>query len=280
MSRAKNYAYTINNYTNEEEQLLQSVQCVYHVYGREVGDNGTPHLQGTICFARRYSMRQVSAMAGFSRAHLETTRSLQRSIAYCKKDGDIWEQGENPTSNRESTLDFDAVLAAIVEGQSLQEIASQHAELFIRFSAGVKSLYSLLSAALEPTVLHGPFRWSLPEGFTWDTSLLIHGPSGVGKTQWALTFFERPLLITHLDQLRLFDTRRFDGIVFDDMSFHHLPREAQIHLTDVAQPRAIHVRYGLAHIPANIKKVFTSNSRNIFLNDAAINRRLTALYVE
>lgn len=274
-SRAKNWCYTLNNFTATDEASLIDVECEYHIYGREVGANGTPHLQGFIRFPGRKSLRQVSNTRGFGRAHLEVARNVTQAILYCKKDNDWWEQGEDPSSQGRGGMDFDAVLTMVTEGASLQEIAQQHVEMFIRYSAGIRALYQLLSQALEPLVLNGPFQWSLPEGFDWSTSFVIRGDSGIGKTQWALTLIDRPLLVTHMDQLRLYDPRRFGGIVFDDMSFSHLPREAQIHLVDTAQPRAIHVRYGLAHLPSGTKKIFTTNSLNIFLNDPAINRRIT-----
>lgn len=105
-------------------------------------------------------------------------------------------------------------------------------------------------------------------------SIILIGPSGIGKTSWCKRECPKPaLFVTHLDTLKQFNPKHHKCIIFDDMSFIHLPREAQIHLTDRDDDRAIHVRYGVAYIPRGTPKLFTAN-RDIFLDDEAINRRI------
>ena len=113
--------------------------------------------------------------------------------------------------------------------------------------------------------LEPPFRHRYPAGdwtvpipdFFWN--IFMYGPTQTGKTQWALHVFQNPLLVSHMDDLKKFDKERHDGIVFDDMSFHHLPREAIIHLVDFENDRSIHARFTCAQIPAGTRKIFTSN---------------------
>lgn len=61
------------------------------------------------------------------------------------------------------------------------------------------------------------------------------------------------------------------------MSFHHLHREAQIHLVDVAEDRDIHIRYAVAHIPAGMPRIITTNKPEgeiLWTHDPAIARRV------
>lgn len=97
--RAKNWCFTLNNYTqNDVDRLSSPIDgVVYVVFGREVGANGTPHLQGTICFRDRKRLSQVVAV--IPRSHCTVTRLIEQSIAYCKKDGDFVEWGDPPTTN-------------------------------------------------------------------------------------------------------------------------------------------------------------------------------------
>lgn len=108
----------------------------------------------------------------------------------------------------------------------------------------------------------------------WNThSLILYGESGVGKTTWAKKHIELPcLFVSHLDVLKDYDATFHKGIIFDDVSFMHFPRESQIHIVDNYDPRSIHCRYRVAHIPAGTPKVFTANKR-IVMDDPAINRR-------
>ena len=104
-------------------------------------------------------------------------------------------------------------------------------------------------------------------------SLVLYGESGCGKTNWSKWHMPLPsLFVTHLDVLRDYDPAFHQSIIFDDVSFLHMPRESQIHLVDTFDPRAIHCRYRVANIPAGVPKVFTANQR-IFIDDPAINRR-------
>lgn len=107
------------------------------------------------------------------------------------------------------------------------------------------------------------------------TSLWVKGRSGVGKTTFALTISIKPaLFVRHLDTLREFRSGYHKTIIFDDMSFCHLPRQAQIELVDRFHPQQIHIRYTVVNLPAGIPKIFLSNDI-IFTYDPAIMRRVT-----
>lgn len=95
--RSCNYAFTCNNYAQVELDHLASLECKYIVYGKEVGESGTPHLQGQVCFATQRTFNVVKGLLGY-RFHVEVTKNVHQSIAYCKKDGDFIERGTMPMS--------------------------------------------------------------------------------------------------------------------------------------------------------------------------------------
>lgn len=162
-------------------------------------------------------------------------------------------------------------------GVTLKEIAREFPMLFIKHHTGITKMHSMFRK--KPLViLGGPWRWAVEHD--WNTALHLWGETGIGKTQYGKSLLPRGLLISHIDQLKGYDDENYDGIIFDDMSFAHYPREAQIHITDVDEERAIHIRYGMAIIPANTKKLFLSNYPSIFLVDPAIGRRVTVIHLE
>lgn len=116
-----------------------------------------------------------------------------------------------------------------------------------------------------------------------DTSrkaLVLKGMSGCGKTTWAKINAPKPcLFVSHLDQLKKFLPGYHKSIIFDDVSFTHIPRTAQIHLLDFDNTRAIHCRHSVATIPAGVHKIFTCNEWPVTRGDGAIERRMRCFEV-
>lgn len=110
-ARSNRWCFTLNNYAAVDEQHLSTMAGTdaveYLVFGREVGDNGTPHLQGFVYLSGRRTLDGVRALLS-ARAHFEPARSTNSVCAdYCKKDGDYEEFGTYP-SNQGRRTDWDS----------------------------------------------------------------------------------------------------------------------------------------------------------------------------
>lgn len=130
----------------------------------------------------------------------------------------------------------------------------------------------------EETVYPLKSEWD-PEWDPKEHSLFLHGPSGTGKTEWAKSYVVHKLgltylRITHIDMLKTYNGE--DVLIFDDVSFLHLPAETSIQLTETKNSRAIHCRHTVANIPAGVANIFLHNSNWIFGPDiyGAVKRRL------
>jgi len=100
MSRFRAFTFTINNYTSEDESSLLNLGHRYIVYGREIGESGTPHLQGYICFRDGRTFRSLKSK--MPRAHIEQAKGdSDANFKYCTKDGDFVEDGDRPASVKE-----------------------------------------------------------------------------------------------------------------------------------------------------------------------------------
>lgn len=87
-----NYCFTLNNYTENEIRDLEiniKQYCKKAIVGKEVGEEGTPHLQGQLTFKKKTRITEIKKLAGFERTHIEKTNNIKASEKYCQKDGDI-----------------------------------------------------------------------------------------------------------------------------------------------------------------------------------------------
>jgi len=76
--RATGWCFTINNYTFEEMDACINLPMDYKVFGFEVGNKGTPHIQGYLYHHNKVSMRQIKKL--LSRAHIEKAKGTPQII--------------------------------------------------------------------------------------------------------------------------------------------------------------------------------------------------------
>lgn len=138
MSRVKNWCFTLNNYTQADEDRLATLgtTVAYIIIGKEIGDQGTPHLQGFVSFNERKRLAQVIAVIG--QAHCTPARNVPASIEYCKKDGNFSEHGTAPTNRggQGSRNDISAFKEDVKEGMlSIREIREKHSEVYAKYKS-------------------------------------------------------------------------------------------------------------------------------------------------
>lgn len=81
--RARNWFFTLNNPTDESEDMIKSCGGEY-LYQLEKGKSGTPHLQGVIIFKNALSLKSVRKK--IKGAHLMICNNLKKSAQYCSKE--------------------------------------------------------------------------------------------------------------------------------------------------------------------------------------------------
>lgn len=78
------WCFTFNNYSNVEtlETIFKGF-CQWYVFQEEIGANGTPHLQGTICLKTKQRLSELKHID--PAIHWEPTKAVKASILYCTK---------------------------------------------------------------------------------------------------------------------------------------------------------------------------------------------------
>lgn len=170
------WVFTVNNYTDADFVELDKLRdhSTYLVYSREVGDDGTPHLQGYVWMKTK---QRLSAMKKLlTRAHFEQRRAPTHQAAadYCKglceKKGNVL----NPTVVEHGAYVDDTGAAEQDRWEKAYDAAkrgdfeSVPREILIKYNSSIKKIHlehQAKIASLDKMDFH-----------FW------HGDSGVGKS--------------------------------------------------------------------------------------------------
>lgn len=100
MDRSRNWCFTINNYTDSDIESINTWPYKYVIYGKETGEQGTPHLQGYVVFDNTKRLAALKAL--HDKAHWEAAKgNSEQNITYCSKQGDVTELGDKPKTKRQ-----------------------------------------------------------------------------------------------------------------------------------------------------------------------------------
>lgn len=78
--------FTLNNYKIEQIDQLEQIfkhECKWYIFQEEIGESGTPHLQGTICLIKKQRLTELKKID--NSIHWESTKCVKASIEYCTK---------------------------------------------------------------------------------------------------------------------------------------------------------------------------------------------------
>lgn len=202
MSRSRSFVFTCNNWKEEDEARVSMLGAQYHVYGKEVGESGTPHLQGYVYFKSQRSLKSIQKkLPGF---HVEPRRGTHdQAREYCIKDGDYVEVGDPPEKNGGSSMIERAKRNRRLRDEDLNELVDS-GELCLSQVSQIKKARLILANEKPKFTAEGV------------RGVWIHGPPGTGKTHYARTHYGEAFYIK--PQNKWFDGYQGEKvIVLDDL---------------------------------------------------------------
>lgn len=108
------WCWTLNNYTEDDEAEIEFWDVEYTVYGREIGENGTRHLQGYTEFKCKKRLSTLKNL--HRRVHWEARKGTQeQAIQYCLKEQDSTEYGRPRENHRGFRSDLDKIRKTALE---------------------------------------------------------------------------------------------------------------------------------------------------------------------
>lgn len=215
--RSRNYSFTLNNYTTEEYDFIEKIKCKYIIYGQEIGEQGTPHIQGFVIFnnAKTFSAAKRSISP---RSHIEQCKGTPYdNFVYCSKDGNYVERGDRPEKVGQGNRgDLQDIKKMVAQNITLKKMLADDT---IKNYQQLKYAESLTKFYETPRTWKPLVKW-------------FYGPTETGKTRTA--FEEAPedsdKVYVAMDTAQWWDG--YDGqefVIIDDMrkdfmKFHTLLR--------------------------------------------------------
>lgn len=106
MTRSRGFTFTCNNYTDDDIAYAMNLEyeADYTIIAFEVGESGTPHLQGYTYFKNPRQFKAVTKL--LPKFHIEQQKGTKiEALTYCMKDGEYIEYGDRPQQGKRSDLD-------------------------------------------------------------------------------------------------------------------------------------------------------------------------------
>jgi len=232
----RSWIWTLNNYTDAEVKELLGGDIGdlrFLCFGKEVGEQGTPHLQGYAEFHKPISVIGLKKRLG-PKLHLEGRRGTQtEAVLYCSKESVLYRRGTPARETQGARMDLVEIREALKQGLPIREL------LACDKMCNTQALKFAEASAkyLEP-------------GRTWKPEVRwFYGPPGSGKTRAARAW------LSHAFTKNSGSGKWWDGydaheeVLLDDFRDSHCPLTDLLGLLDRYEYR-VEIKGGMRQMMA------------------------------
>lgn len=245
MSKCRAFVFTINNYTDEVVEALHSYECRYLVYGKEVGESGTPHLQGYVehkdaltysAFNKKLGLKKGGPFAsckkregtpkqaaGYCKKGKEELQTRDGTSSYCQfyeNPSKTWDGFERGTiSEQGQRTDIQEVINDIMEGNTIpDEICVNDAMFYHQYGRTCNKAFDILKRK--------QFRNWMTEGIWY------HGPTYAGKSHQAFEGYSPDTHYIWSNYERLQTYKGQEIIIINELRRHDISYSFLLQLID------------------------------------------------
>ena len=225
---AKNFFLTYPQCSLKKEELLLKLKArysdiIYVLAAEERHESGEPHLHALVSFGQTKNFK-ASNCFDFDEYHcnIQSAKSLIKCDTYIKKDGNWTEEGSSPLKNppvKEKRDYYSEMISCNSEEDLFKYCINNRISPSFYYKQAKRFKKDVVTITQNSDgKIHEMFNILEYKNTTW----VLTGDSGIGKTSWAINNLPKPiLLVTHLDTLKEFNPEYHNSILFDDMDFRH-----------------------------------------------------------
>ena len=172
----RRWCFTLNNHTPAEVNLIKdwlTVHADYHLVHYEIGEQGTPHLQGYFRLKNAATSGALHKKPGLKRAAMFICKGTEaQNIKYVEKTGkdSLCSTSGIPGDGQGARSDLKEAAAAVRDGghKAIKKLAMEKPDMIVRYGRGFKELMEVLDV--------GRMLDQAPE------AIWYYGESGSGKS--------------------------------------------------------------------------------------------------
>lgn len=293
--RSRNFTTYLDGTLEQRLRKLEKYEdkVTWYCGQDEIGDNGMEHIQLAFGFdnPRSLNLLQETLPNG---ANIQIAKDPAAVIKYVtdenKRNGKLYMYGDVPNFGKTSNSTTNTLFQ-----QALEQGSFKAAMKYIEENDITTYIYHYkkLFAFFENKFAEGDKSKFKPEDFVRPLynipihkTLVFIGPTGFGKTQFALAHFNNPLRVTNKQDWIRFREGYTDGIVLDDVHFNDWKPNTLLHTVDVENAVTQDVKYSAVRIPAGVPRIICINSEaELWPRDLdpekkeAIQRRLSIVHI-
>lgn len=241
MSKFRAWVFTINNYTEDDKKKVLDLECQAIVAGLEVGEEGTPHIQGAVYFKSQKTLTAVKK--SLPRAHLAVMRGQWEDQKYCEKEGNLLrKEGKGPEQGKRT--DLDGLKRKLDEGEGLAGCFEENFALTVQYYKGFEKY--------EDIINRKKYRTEMTEG-EW-----YHGETMTGKSEKAFLGYDPETVYLWTDDGGWWDGYTGQPVVVMNDFRGQVPFNEMLNLCD-KWPHKVR-RRGREPAPFLAKKVIVTSS--------------------
>lgn len=264
------YFTTYHRYNDDVDEYLSKLRTTadWYVGQKETGKHGMQHIQLMFGFTNARSLSAVQK--ALNDLNVQVVTDALATYKYVTdenkrdEDGETYEYGEIPSFRKKMN---DTIIEQALRTGSYEDA--------MRYIEDEDKLYFITHQKQLGQYFNSKFRdddsadYRL-EHFTTqhfkkeleDKVMVFIGDTGIGKTQFALAHFERPLLVRDKEDWSRYN-QDTDGIVLDDINFADWNPLTFLKILNLDTPITQSVKYGHVRVKKGTKRIICCNSEDL-----------------